>query len=147
MQKNMAKISRFCSSLVWLRGNKFSYSNISWKSKDNSISCAGSWHAGVAGLGSGANTSGFDAKFDEFLSLHQASYSHVAVRNWLKCLMLMEVTVVVKCWIRTQSDESLQIKLCNFLHHVQLQLFRFGPFSKLTVLQEVQGDEDSFQGF
>lgn len=59
----------------------------------------------------------------------------------------MEVTVVVKCWIRTQSDESLQIKLCNFLHHVQLQLFRFGPFSKLTVLQEVQGDEDSFQGF
>lgn len=102
----MANISRLCSSLVWWWGNKFSCSNITWKSKDNAINCAGSWHAGVAGLGSGANTSGF-------------------VANWLKCLMLMEVKVVVKCRIRTQSDESLQIWLRNsFDHFSDLDFFK-----------------------
>ena len=51
----------------------------------------------------------------------------IFVANWLKCLKLMEVKVVVKCRIRTQSDESLQIKLYNSfrVYHVQLQLFRY----------------------
>ena len=77
----------------------------------------------------------------------------IFVANWLKCLKLMEVKVVVKCRIRTQSDESLQIKLYNFSEFSMCNcncfvIFCFWTtFSKLTLLQEVQGYQDSFQVF